>query len=148
MNAEEMWAAWGKGGGAPYEAWAFGDDPDELARLVAAGVKTATSSAFPLYEIEGEDPPRAGEYSVILNGRDEAVCVIRTARVRVVPFSEVGEDFASLEGEGDRTLRYWRDVHRRFFTKCMREAGLSFTEDMPVVCEEFDVVYKPEEDAQ
>ena len=55
MNAEEMWAAWGKGGGAPYEAWAFGDDPDGLARLVAAGVKNATSSAFPLYEIEGED---------------------------------------------------------------------------------------------
>ena len=37
-----------------YEAWAFGDSKemaDELADLVAAGVKTATSSNYLLYDL-------------------------------------------------------------------------------------------------
>ena len=33
-------------------------------------------------------------------------------------------------------------VHRAFFTREMTAAGLLFTEDMPVVCEEFEVDYR------
>jgi uncharacterized protein YhfF len=34
-------------------------------------------------------------------------------------------------------------VHVEFFSKCMAETGKLFDEDMPVVCEEFKLVYKP-----
>ena len=65
MNAEQMWAAYAAGhpeaAGADYDAWAFGGDPDGLARLVLSGVKTATASAYPLYALEGEPLPEAGE---------------------------------------------------------------------------------------
>ena len=135
-----MWAAFAAVNhleAADCEAWAFGDDADNLARLVLEGVKTATSSAFPLYELEGEPLPEAGEYSVILDSREEAVCVIQTERVRVVPFQDVGGDHAYREGEGDRSLAYWRAVHERFFTGELARAGLAFRQDMPVVCEEF-----------
>lgn len=83
-----------------------------------------------------------GEYSVILNDAEEAVCVIRTTKVDVVLFREVTAEHARKEGEGDRSLAYWRQVHEEFFTDCMAEAGLTFTEEMPVVCEEFEVVYR------
>lgn len=144
MTAKEMWADFTAGHPEireAYEAWAFGDAPDALARLVLCGVKTATSSALPLYALEGAPLPRVGEYSVILNSRNEAVCVIRTTKTAVAPFRDVGERHAYLEGEGDRSLAYWRRVHEKFFTDCMAAAGKAFDMQMPVVCEEFTVVY-------
>lgn len=109
--------------------------------LVATGVKTATASAHPLYEVDDEPLPAAGEYSVILDSKDKAVCVIQTTKVYVIPFNEVTKEQAFKEGEGDKSLEYWREVHEKFFTESMEEAGLKFTSDMKVVCEEFVVVY-------
>lgn len=39
-------------------------------------------------------------------------------------------------------IEIWREVHEKFFTECLNKAGLKFTPDMKVVCEEFAVVYK------
>lgn len=149
MRAETLWERSGLSGS--YEAWAFGDAPDLLAELVCSGIKTATASSFPLYEAEGEPIPKEGEYSIILDSREDAVCVIRTTKVTVVPFREVSTAHAYKEGEDDRTLESWRTVHRDFFTREMSEIeGFAFTEDMPVVCEEFEIVYQPslEEEVQ
>lgn len=144
MTAERMWQDFTAARGpaeADYEAWAFGGEPDKLAGLVLAGIKTATASAYPLYGLEGEPLPEAGEYSVILDSRSEAVCVILTDRVAVVPYGDVGREHARREGEGDRSLAHWRQVHEAFFRQEMAAAGLVFTEDMPVVCEEFHAVW-------
>lgn len=103
MTAEQMWAEFASGRGlddTPYEAWAYGGDADALARLTLAGKKTATSSALPLYGLEGAPLPEAGEYSVILDSRKQAVCVIRTERVAVVPYRDVTADHARREGGG------------------------------------------------
>jgi uncharacterized protein YhfF len=50
-------------------------------------------------------------------------------------FDEVDELFAFEEGEGDRTLSYWRDAHQRYFTRRRQ-----FSEDMMLWCERFRVV--------
>ena len=139
MTADEMWRSSGLRGEC--EAWAFGDAPDELAALVLSGRKTATASAYPVYEAEGEPLPKAGEYSVILDSEDNAVCVIRTTRVYVAPFRDVSAEHAFREGEGDRSLAHWRMVHEAFFERELAAVGLSFHEDMLVVCEEFERVY-------
>ena len=83
------------------------------------------------------------DYNIILNGRDEAVCIVETMKVSIVPFNEVTEEHAFKEGEGDRRLETWRTTHRDFFSKELLEMGLHFHDEMPVVCEEFQVVYKP-----
>lgn len=145
MKAKELWEAYRLSENLPeqdVEAWAFGDMPDLLADLVLQGVKTATSSAYALYEIEGEPLPRAGEYSVILNSHDEPVCVIQTTKVYIARFNEVNEDHAYKEGEGNRSLSYWKRIHEDFFTTALAEAGMCFSEEMQVVCEEFKVVFK------
>lgn len=146
MTAKELWEEFITKNGledCEYEAWAFGVDADILAQLVASGEKTATASAFPLYEVDGDPLPQVGEYSVILDSCDNAVCVIKTEKVTIVPFCEVTAKHAYKEGEGDKSLDYWRDVHQKVFTEWMDEAGLKFSTDMDVVCEEFSVVYKP-----
>ena len=148
MTAQEMWksyiAAHPEAADTEYEAWTYGDSPDELARLTAEGIKTATASAYSLYELENEPLPRAGEYSVIEYSDGSAACVIRTARVYVTAYKDVSTEQAWREGEGDRSLAYWRRVHEEFFRKELESAGLEFTEDMGVVCEEFEVVFKRE----
>ncbi len=145
MTAQEMWNAFREqcpeAVKKPYDVWCYGDTPDELAELTRNGIKTATASAYPLYELEGQELPEAGAYSVILRADESAVCVICTETVYVVPFREVTAEQAYREGEGDRTLGYWRKVHERFFRKELEDAGLTFSEDMGVVCEEFKVVY-------
>ena len=147
MTAKEMWdafvAAHPEAENVDYEAWSYGSDtPDELAQLTLNGIKTAAASAFPLYELEKEPLPAEGEYNVILRTDGEALCVTRTTRVCVVPFRDVSPEQAWREGEGDRSLTYWRRVHEAFFKEEMAEAGLPFTEDIGVVCEEFEVVFK------
>ncbi|MEC6748801.1 ASCH domain-containing protein [Marinilactibacillus sp. XAAS-LB27] len=86
-----------------YEAWAFGDSKemaDELAILVLEGTKTATASNYTMYE-EHEPLPYVGLYNVLLDGSGQAVAVIKTTSVEVMPFDEVSEEQAFLEGEGD-----------------------------------------------
>ena len=144
MNAEVLWNLFVKKTGTKhteYDAWQFGDSPDELLRLVLTGQKTATSSLFDLYELEGEELPKVGEYSVILNSNDEATCIIKNTAVNVIPFSAVRSKHAFKEGEGDRSLLYWKSVHRRFFSDELRTINRTFTEDLLVVLEEFEVVF-------
>ena len=146
MTDRELWQEYTAASGvtAPYEAWAFGGAPEKLAWLVAAGIKTATASAYPLYEADGEPLPQVGDYSVILaaDEGDKAACVIRTTKVTVVPFCEVTREHAFREGEGDRSLAYWRAVHEEFFRDELKDTGMAFDETMPVVCEEFEVVWR------
>lgn len=144
MTHQELWAAYktvNPEAGEDYEPWAYGADPDTLAELTRTGVKTATASAGVWYEGGDEPMPKAGEYNVILNSRDEAVCVTHTTRVYTMPFCEVTAGHAYKEGEGDRSLAYWRKVHEDFFRAELEEAGLEFSPSMPVVCEEFEMVY-------
>lgn len=123
-------------------AWQFGGNPNYLAQLVIDGIKTATCSAMVFYEIEQEPMPASGDYSVILNSNDEPVAIIKTVDVQIMPMNEVPEEFAIAEGEGDRTYRYWKEVHEEFFTKELQKLGLNFSEDIQLVCERFVLVDK------
>lgn len=118
----------------PHTAWAFGDTPamqTELGLLVRDGPKRATAG------LVDEPPPEVGDLSVILDGAGDPICVIRTTDVEVRPFGEVDERFAWDEGEGDRSLAYWRREHLRFFAGLGTPVG----EDTPVVLERFELLW-------
>lgn len=128
------------------EAWAFGattDHADELLRLVASGVKTATASSLWDFETTGEEVPLEGSFSIILDGRGVPKAVIRTTKLTVMAFSEVPAEHAYAEGEGDRTLATWRDIHERYW-RAHLENDRGFEPDMPVLCEKFEVVFVAE----
>ena len=123
------------------EAWPFGATPehaDGLLRLVLDGVKTGTASSLWDYEDDGDPVPTVGELSIILDGAGAPRAVLETTEVVTVPFDEVTAEHARSEGEGDRTLADWRDIHRRFWTE---HSARGFAPDMPVVCERFRLVH-------
>lgn len=138
MTAEELWKQSGLTGN--YDVWSFGEAPDKLVKLVVQGIKTATCSAYDLYQINHERLPQSGDYSVILNSHEEAMCIIRTLNVSITEFNKVSEEHAFKEGEGDRSLEYWRMVHESFLTNELASVHKSFDENTKVVCEEFEVV--------
>ena len=128
-----------------YVAEGWGDSPemaDELGALIADGTKTATCSALWEYEAEDEPLPQVGLKSVVLDGKGDPLCIVETTEVEVRPYEEVDAGFAYEEGEGDRSLEYWREAHWRFFSRTLPNMGKEPTTDMPLVCERFRVVYK------
>ena len=124
-------------------AWAFGATPeeaDELLALVLSGTKTATAGALWDYEAEGEELPTPGSLGIVTDGRGVPHALVVTTEVEVVPFDEVSAEHAYLEGEGDRSLEAWREVHERFFTQnAVHTRG--FSRQMPVVLQRFAVLY-------
>ncbi|MGB5950986.1 MAG: ASCH domain-containing protein [Ornithinimicrobium sp.] len=122
----------------PPPAWSFGRDPAEadlLLGLVLNGTKTATSSARSEYA-DDDDLPTAGMLSILLDGGEHPRALIRITDVAVVPFDAVDADHAAAEGEGDRSLDYWRAAHRDFFS----DGEAPFDPLMEVVLERFVVL--------
>jgi len=127
-----------------YQFWAFGHNADVAARLAALvrqGIKTATSSLVWSYESDDEPYPQEGGYSIITDWEGHPLCIIQTTEVVMRPFNQVGADIAFEEGEGDRSLAYWRQVHWEFFSAECENIGRQPTEDMPVVNERFAMVF-------
>jgi uncharacterized protein YhfF len=52
-----------------------------------------------------------------LDGAGRPRTVVQTDQFVPRRFGEVDEAFAYDEGEGDRSLAYWREAHRRYFTR-------------------------------
>ena len=144
MTPQEMWNAYkqiNSSIGDEIDAWAFGVEADFLADLVLKGEKTATTSAYDLYAVDNDPLPQEGTFDVILDSQNQAVCIVEITKVSVQSFHQVSADHAFKEGEGDKSLAYWRQVHEEFFTEWLEEAGLTFTPDSKVVLEEFRKVY-------
>lgn len=116
------------------QGFTFGDNAqlaDCLAGLVLAGLKTATCWAA----ADGPRHTEVGKMMVMKNAAGQPLAVLQTVELTPRRFSEVDATFAFDEGEGDRSLEYWRQAHRRYFTR----QG-SFAPDMLLCCERFRVV--------
>jgi uncharacterized protein YhfF len=128
-----------------YKAEQWGDSEelaDRLSSLIISGKKTASSSSLWEYESDGSRIPGKGEFTIVLNGKNEPVCIVETTDVQIIPFEKVDESFAFLEGEGDLSLEYWRSAHWNFFTRSLQKIGLQPLMNMPLVCEKFKLIYK------
>lgn len=117
------------------EKWA-----NELLRLVLIGQKKATASSLWSYEIEGERIPKVGDLNIVTDWEGVPRCIIETTAVTIIPFSEITFDICKREGEDD-SLESWHIGHTKYFTEEGKILGYKFNEDMPVVFEDFKVVY-------
>ncbi len=128
-----------------FEAFHFDDNErsaNALARLVLAGAKRASAGLVWSFENALVPLPRVGDLSVVTDWAKTPLCVIETQRVDIVPYDEVSAEFAATEGEGDGSLRYWRDVHWAYFGRECQRIGRVSGPKMPVVCERFEVAFR------
>ncbi len=127
-----------------YEGWGDGtpEMADKLGMLIAEGKKTASCSSLWEWEAEGKIIPGEGLITVVLDGRGKPLCIIETYDTPIRKYSECDEELARAEGEGDLSLAFWREAHKRFFSRTLPKIGREFSEDMLLVCERFQVIYK------
>ncbi|HFN7231956.1 TPA: ASCH domain-containing protein [Klebsiella quasipneumoniae] len=71
---------------------------------------------------------------MILDGTGQPMCVIQTVRLQVIRFCEMTSELASKEGQGDLSLEYWKEGHKRYF-----EREGTYSEEMELVFEEFEL---------
>ncbi len=119
-----------KGKGIIMEKWSFGTNNDYLIELVQTKRKTATS-----YLYNEEDIPKIGEKSIICFDDKKDACIIKTIDYKILRFKDMTEDLAKLEGEGDLSLEYWKDVHYSFF----KTIKPNFTEEDKIIFEVFEL---------
>ena len=128
-----------------YSEGGYGDSPelmDELIQLVLIGKKTATCGSLWEWEAEEKPIPAVGDVWVELDGSGNPVCITETVEVTIRRYNEVDADFARAEGEGDLSLNYWRKAHRNFFSRVLPKISREFSEEMPLVCEQFELIYE------
>jgi uncharacterized protein YhfF len=116
------------------ETFSFGDNSDlanRLLELVLSGTTRATCWA----ESQGLLSAEIGKLMVVLDGQGAPKAVLKTIELTKRRFDEVDEAFAYDEGEGDRSLRYWREAHTRYFSRLGR-----YSPDMMLWCERFELV--------
>ena len=116
-------------------------DANECAELVVKGIKRATATSLWWFEKNNESLPKTGDQFIITNWGGTPKAVIETTKVDLVPYDKITAEFAAIEGEGDKSLQYWKKVHKDYYTREMEPFNESFHEKMIIVCEHFKVVY-------
>jgi uncharacterized protein YhfF len=114
--------------------FSFGDSAalaDELAALVLSGKKRATCWAAS----DSANLTEIGQLWAMRDGSGVTKAILETVEVSRKRFNDVDAAFAYDEGEGDRTLAYWRAAHREYF-----ERQGTFSEDMLLDCERFRLI--------
>ena len=121
-----------------------GEFRDRLNSLVLAGKKRATAGILEWdYKSEGEEIETVGELLAVLNSEGSQIATIKATKVEVRKFSEVPDEFALAEGEGDLTGEDFRESHHRYWSKL----GLNISEETQIVLLYFDLVVKPENES-
>lgn len=127
---------------APYECFHFCDnreDADMCADLVVSGIKRATAASVAELELSGMRQPVVGDVSIVTRWDGEAVAVIRTTHVEIRRLDDVDEAFAMREGEGDKTLAWWRQAHEAYYRRVLAGSGITVDGDLLIVCEQFEL---------
>ncbi len=117
-------------------------DADKCAKLVVKGIKKATSYSLLGLQYRKERLPKKGDFMVITNWAGKAKCIVKTTSVRLKPYFSIDEDHARLEGEGDKSLDYWKKAHWDHYTGELESFGRVPRESMIVVCQEFEKVFE------
>jgi uncharacterized protein YhfF/nicotinamidase-related amidase len=127
----------------PPPTWSFGDDPaaDGLVGLVLAGRRWGAAAALAELEAAGEPLPGVGQLSILLDRSGGPRALVRTTHVDVVPFNDVGSEFANAECGDETTPDAWRETHGPYFRGVLGEER--FTGETPIVCERFELLYPP-----
>ena len=117
------------------------EDADTCAELVVKGQKQATASSLVELELSGEKVSQPGDYFVITDFAGQARAIIRMTSVDIVRFDDIDAKFAWDEGEGDRTLEWWREVHRDYYRRVLEGSDVIVDDDLMIACERFTTVF-------
>mgnify|MGYP000570734820 CR=1 FL=1 len=114
-----------------------GESRQKLNSLILDGNKRATTGTLEWdYVAENESVETIGERLAVLDNQGKHVATIEVTKVEVKRFSEVPDDFALAEAEGDLSGDDFRRSHFDYWSKL----GLPITDETQIVLLYFDLV--------
>lgn len=113
---------------------------DAIVNLILEGQKTGTFTSPWLFEDNPSMAPQPGRYGVLIDSMGTPRAVLRTTRTITMPFHQITENETAVDGPAVRPLSVWRSVHESFFGRELKKHGKSFTTELPVTVEHFEVV--------
>lgn len=109
---------------------------EELNALVLSGRKKATAGTLQWdYEAHNEPIESIGEKLAVLDSTGGQVATILATKVEIRKFSEVPDEFALAEGEGDLSGDDFRVSHLSYWSKI----GLTIEDDTQIVLLYFEL---------
>jgi len=127
------------------ESWFFHNnekDANRLAELIVTGKKKAGSGLYLWYEEADADLPITGTKHIITDFAGKARAIIEIRNVDTIPFNQISKDYAEMDmGTEIEALKKWKKAHWDFFASAMKESEAKPTEDMLIVCEQFETIW-------
>ena len=116
-------------------------DADECAKLVIQKIKQATSPSFWSFNKKNELLPKIGDLAIVTTWNSKPKAIIKTTKIEIVKFKNITSDYAFIEGEGDKSLEYWKKTHWDYYKNEMKEFANYPNEEMEIVCEYFETIW-------
>ncbi len=129
-------------------AVSYGDDAescDETVRRIISRQCTAVISSLDQFQSSGRPIPAGGEYRILLDSAGRARCVLLSERSRLCAFRSIPEEIALREGL-DRSFEAWRSRHREILIREAARNNISFSLDVLMVVDAFQLVYFESDD--
>lgn len=93
------------------------------------------------FALNDESFPKVGDQYIVTDWFGVAHCIIGTTKLTKIRFGDITAEHAWLEGEGDKSLSYWKDVHKAYYQRQFQGSQYIFNDDMEIIFEEFKVVF-------
>lgn len=92
-------------------------------------------------KINNENLPEIGELNIITNWNKIPKAIIKTTKTEIIKYKDITAQFAYIEVEGDRSLSYWKKVHKNYYSREMKGGKEKFTQDLLILCQYFKTIY-------
>ena len=116
-------------------------DADECADLVIKGIKQATSTSVWWLKKNNAAMPKVGDLNIVTDWNGHPKAIVEVTKVEQIKFKDITPEYAFIEGEGDKSLSYWKKVHWEYYSREMSPYNVTPDENMIIICEYFRTIH-------
>lgn len=106
-----------------------------------SGDKTGSVTLADVVENIGQANPEVGDATVLTNFDGTPALFLRTVKLELVAYGDIGEQHTRLDGPRVRELTVWKELHEPYFNMLLAPYGLNCVDQTRVWFETFEVVY-------
>lgn len=146
-SSKKMWESFVKNNAEladdEYHIWRFVEGPEyrkNIFKRILNGEVTGESFSIDLFEANGADLPKIGEYNIVCDERDQAYCIVKTINITTTTFGAVNSHLAQVEGCKD--VDQWKKYNKNKYERICEKLDIEFNRGLPLFFEEFEIVYK------
>jgi len=117
-------------------------DANRLAALIVAKKKKAGPGLYFWYQKANANLSKIKTKSIVTTFDGKAKAIIKIVQVDTIPFNQIPVTSAELDmGTKIEALKKWKKAHWDFFANTMKDSAKQPTEEMLIVCEQFETIW-------